>query len=107
VVVELMQQGVSAHVLHCLGRDINEQHDQAARAKRAVASLAYVSGQEIAEISGSSLDTGVRSMGRPGPCGASPAALAIFSAPPPSGRITASRFGARGSHRTAVSAAHP
>jgi helicase len=38
------------HVLSCLGRDITEQHDQAARARRAVAALAYVSGQEINEI---------------------------------------------------------
>jgi helicase len=37
-------------VLHCLGRDVNEAYDQAARAKRAVAALAYVSGQEISEI---------------------------------------------------------
>lgn len=47
---ELANQGVTPHVLHCLGRDVNEQHDQAARAKRAVAALAYVSGQKINEI---------------------------------------------------------
>jgi replicative superfamily II helicase len=47
---ELMQQAVSPHVLHCLGRDINEQHEMAARAKRAVAALAYTSGQEMGEI---------------------------------------------------------
>ena len=46
----LVSQGVAQHVLHCLARDINEQHDRAARAKRAVAALAFVSGQEINEI---------------------------------------------------------
>jgi helicase len=37
-------------VLYCFDRDVNEAHDQAARAKRAIAALAYVSGQEISEI---------------------------------------------------------
>jgi replicative superfamily II helicase len=46
----LTSQGVPGHVLRCLGRDVNESHDQVARAKRAVAALAYVSGQEIGEI---------------------------------------------------------
>jgi helicase len=46
----LANEGVSQHVLRCLGRDVNEQPHQAARAKRAVAALAYVSGQEISEI---------------------------------------------------------
>jgi replicative superfamily II helicase len=47
---ELARQGVPTHVQRCLGRDVSEQHDQAARAKRAVAALAYVSGQEIGAI---------------------------------------------------------
>jgi replicative superfamily II helicase len=47
---ELARQGVPAHVQHCLGRDASEQHGQAARAKRAVAALAYVSGLEIGAI---------------------------------------------------------
>jgi helicase len=47
---ELSRQGVAPHVLGSLARDVNEQHDQAARAKRAVAALAYVAGQEIGEI---------------------------------------------------------
>ena len=46
----LTNQGVPNQVLSCLGRDVNGGHDQAARAKRAVAALAYVSGQEISEI---------------------------------------------------------
>jgi helicase len=47
---ELGHQGVPQHVLRCLSRDMKEQHDLAARAKRAVAALAYVSGQEIGQI---------------------------------------------------------
>jgi helicase len=46
----LTSQGVPGHVLRCFSRDVNESHDQVARAKRAVAALAYVSGQEISEI---------------------------------------------------------
>jgi hypothetical protein len=47
---ELGNQNVPQHVLHCLGRDVKEGHDQAARAKRAVAALAYVSGEEMGQI---------------------------------------------------------
>ncbi|MBZ9735764.1 DEAD/DEAH box helicase [Mesorhizobium sp. CA18] len=47
---ELRAQGVHPHILHCLEMDLNEAHDAATRAKRAVAALAYVSGQEISEI---------------------------------------------------------
>ncbi|TIR50589.1 MAG: DEAD/DEAH box helicase [Mesorhizobium sp.] len=46
----LSYQGVPPHILRCLGRDLREGSDEAARAKRAVAALAYVSGQEIGEI---------------------------------------------------------
>ena len=47
---ELARQAVPHHVLRCLARDINDQHEEAARLKRAVAALAYVSGDEISEI---------------------------------------------------------
>ena len=47
---ELARQGVPRHVLRCLARDINYQHEEAARLKRAVAALAYISGEEIGEI---------------------------------------------------------
>lgn len=47
---ELSRQGVPPHVLSRLGLDVNETHDQAARAKRAVAALAYVTGQDISDI---------------------------------------------------------
>lgn len=47
---ELGAQGVPQHVLRCLGRDVGAQYQQAARAKRAVAALAYVSGREIGEV---------------------------------------------------------
>jgi replicative superfamily II helicase len=43
----LTQQGVPHSILGSLGRDMKEASDQAARAKRAVAALAYVSGEEI------------------------------------------------------------
>lgn len=47
---ELQRQSVPSHVLRCMARDINEQHEEAARLKRAVAALAFVSGTEISEI---------------------------------------------------------
>jgi helicase len=47
---ELARQAVPHNILRCLARDINEQHEEAARLKRAVAALAYVSGEEISEI---------------------------------------------------------
>ncbi|MBB3148571.1 replicative superfamily II helicase [Phyllobacterium trifolii] len=47
---ELSIQSVPHHVLRCMARDINEQHEEAARLKRAVAPLAFVSGAEISEI---------------------------------------------------------
>jgi len=84
---ELMQQGVSAHVLHCLGRDINEQHDQAARAKRAVLLLAYVSDRKSPKSSGSSLDTGGPFDGAAGPVRSVASRTCDLSAPPPECRI--------------------
>ena len=47
---ELARQGVPHHVLRCLARDVNDQHEEAERLKRAVAALAYVSGEEIGAI---------------------------------------------------------
>ncbi len=41
---ELARQAVPDHVLRCMARDINDQHEEGARLKRAVAALAYVSG---------------------------------------------------------------
>ena len=48
--LELARQAVPDHVLRCMARDINDQHQEGARLKRAVAALAYVSGEEIREI---------------------------------------------------------
>ena len=48
--VELARQAVPDHVLRCMARDINDQHQEGARLKRAVAALAYISGVEIREI---------------------------------------------------------
>ncbi len=43
----LTQQGVPHSILGSLGRDMKEASDQAARAKRCLAALAYFSGEEI------------------------------------------------------------
>ena len=45
-----MQQGVPHHLLACLARDVSDQNEQAERLKKAVAALAYVSGEEIGTI---------------------------------------------------------
>src|SRR4051794_37590631 len=47
---ELASQGVPHQVLRCMARDVSDQHEEGARLKRAVAALAYVSGEEISEI---------------------------------------------------------
>ncbi len=46
----LRQQSINGHLLQALGLRIKEPHDHAARAKRAVAALAYISGQEMESI---------------------------------------------------------
>lgn len=47
---ELARQGVPPLMLRTLGHDVSEPHQQAARAKKAVAALAYVSGEEMEKI---------------------------------------------------------
>jgi hypothetical protein len=46
----LRSQGVAGHVLGCMRRETAQAQDAGARAKRAVAALAYIAGQEMEEI---------------------------------------------------------
>lgn len=46
----LRVQGIVDRLLACFSRDVREPHEQGARAKRTVAALAYVSGQDMTAI---------------------------------------------------------